>query len=618
MNIAKILNRVEQEVYSAFFYTPPIFPGAMSYYLRNPRYVYTAGAWDDIDTFLKITDDLTKRADLYGVVLIPYEAGYWFQPVSRELFGCKSSSPPGAACIFYDKNECRALLSSELEMPVFESSHAGNSCVSGMALDVTEEEYAENIRKIKEYIRDGHTYQINYTARASFGLEKSIAELFIDTIANQSAAYTCCIHLEDEFIVSFSPELFFSTDYNTITCRPMKGTVKRGACLQEDRNIREALLNDEKNLAENVMIVDLLRNDLGRICEPGSVRVEQLFDVESYETLFQLTSTVKGELQNKPLSSIIANLFPCGSITGAPKIRSMEIIAELEKSPRRMYTGSVGLVSCSYAVFNIAIRTLHIVKKGYQCEMGLGGGIVWDSTDENEFEELLLKGSFLTAGEKPLRLIESLRYDEDGYFLLEEHLERLEKAAAYFLFSYDRNRAQNLLEETAGQCAETEVYKVRLVMDKWGQMSAESTPIHPPGCVDVLVRKSRRSHNRKYYKHKTTFRPWDRYLDESRNKGFFEVVFCDEDERLLEGAFTNIFIVLGTQIVTPPGSMPVLEGCFRRMLIEKGAAAERKISVSDLKTADAVFLGNSVRKSVQVATVTYEGRTIWSLQRKHE
>jgi para-aminobenzoate synthetase/4-amino-4-deoxychorismate lyase len=256
-------------------------------------------------------------------------------------------------------------------------------------------------------------------------------------IDSQPVQYSAFLHGENWQILSFSPELFFRLKDHRIVTRPMKGTARRGADLMEDENIAHWLQNDLKNRSENVMIVDLMRNDLGRICEYGSVRVDRLFAVEKYETLFQMTSEVSGTLRPGVRSSdIFASLFPCGSVTGAPKHRTMEIIQELEGGPRGVYTGAIGFFSpAREAVFSVPIRT--VVLENNRGAMGVGSGIVIDSRAEEEYRECLLKFEFLTRCEESFQLLESILWN-DGYSFLPLHLERMESSAAYFGFNFDR------------------------------------------------------------------------------------------------------------------------------------------------------------------------------------
>ncbi|MCD6116763.1 aminodeoxychorismate synthase component I [bacterium] len=600
MKIVDILNFVENNEYSAFFYTPAIYPEAESVFLKNPDYILTARSWEEIDSVLDQADTYSKREDLTGVALLPYEAGYNFQPVDLEKFRKHIDSVPSVKFMFYNRKNTVRVSSRSLDYKDAPEISDRIYRIDNYRLDVSKDEYVRNIRKIKDYIENGETYQINYTVRALFDLNGDLSSLFLNTVFHQSARYTSFINLKDEYILSFSPELFFETDYSNIKCKPMKGTLKRGSNHHEDMLIEKGMSKDEKNFAENVMIVDLLRNDLGRISKTDKVKVEKLFEMEKYETLYQLTSTVKGELKERKLSTIIKNLFPCGSITGAPKIRSMEIISELEKSLRSIYTGSIGLILKGKAVFNIAIRTLRIDKQNMSGEMGLGGGIVWDSIAEEEYKEALLKGKFLMPAEK-FEILESILFENGECFLLDLHLERMKKSADYFLFYYDEKKVRDILESAITEFRKDNIYKVRVLLDKWGDVTTDYQEIRDDiSNVDIVVSFSQRTEKKQFLFHKTTFRPWDTELKSAREKGFFEVIFCDKNSRVLEGAFTNIFLEKNGKIFTPALDSVILNGCYRQHLIKTCGVIEKDIFIDDLKNADRVFLGNSVRKKIYV------------------
>ena len=336
-----------------------------------------------------------------------------------------------------------------------------------VALEMPEQEYCAKIRRIKEYIAAGETYQVNFTDRVRMAAEMSADVAFGTLLREQPVPYSALLSVEGQHILSLSPELFFRIEGGGIVTRPMKGTMPRGLDCAEDRAAAARLSSDEKNRAEHVMIVDLLRNDLGRICEMGSVRVEDIFSVERYRTLLQMTSNVSGRLRGG-LSryEIFKAMFPGGSITGAPKIRTMEIIREMERGPRGVYTGAIGFMSPDGgAVFNVAIRTL--VMKDGEARMGVGGGIVADSEPRDEYRECLLKASFLHRGWNDFQLIETMLWD-GGFFLLDMHLDRLEDSAAYFDFPCDRADAAARLAAETGAFRAGCRYRVRLLLDAAG------------------------------------------------------------------------------------------------------------------------------------------------------
>jgi para-aminobenzoate synthetase/4-amino-4-deoxychorismate lyase len=416
--------------------------------------------------------------------------------------------------------------------------------------------------------------------------------------------YSAFLHAENWQILSFSPELFFRLKDHRMTTRPMKGTARRGADLVEDENIAYWLQNDLKNRSENVMIVDLMRNDLGRICEYGSVRVDQLFAVEKYETLFQMTSEVSGTLRPGVRSSdIFASLFPCGSVTGAPKHRTMEIIQELESGPRGVYTGAIGFFSpAREAVFSVPIRT--VVLENNCGAMGVGSGIVIDSQAEEEYRECLLKFEFLTRREETFQLLESILWN-DGYSFLPLHLERMESSAAYFGFNFNRTSIFEALEDVGKRLACGARTKVRVLLERSGAVKITHTPVaEQTGSGTVTISTIRVSSSDRFLRHKTTRRQlYDRLYEEALRRGEDEVLFLNERSKVTEGAISNVFIEKDGQWFTPP-ECGLLPGIYRRHLLEtKPAAAERVLHLEDLASADAVYICNAVRGCRRVTVV---------------
>jgi para-aminobenzoate synthetase/4-amino-4-deoxychorismate lyase len=344
------------------------------------------------------------------------------------------------------------------------------------------------------------------------------------------------------------------------------------------------------------MIVDLLRNDLGRLCEFGSVRVDQLCAVERYETLFQMTSQISGTLRSgvRP-RDLFASLFPCGSITGAPKHRTMQIIHELERGPRGVYTGAIGFFSPQReAVFSVPIRT--VVLEGQSGTMGVGSGIVIDSQADDEFRECLLKSEFLTQREESFQLIESLLW-QDGYPLLALHLERLESSARYFGFAFERSAILSALDATARQLSGARS-KVRLLLDRTGAISVtHSLVAESKGPGKIKISDLRVASTDRFLRHKTTRRRlYEQQYEQARREGFDEVLFRNEHGELTEGAISNLFIEKDGQWLSPPLSCGLLPGVYRRHLLETlPHATERVLRMEDLASADAIYLCNAVR-----------------------
>ncbi|MBS1822696.1 MAG: aminodeoxychorismate synthase component I [Acidobacteria bacterium] len=468
-----------------------------------------------------------------------------------------------------------------------------------LPLDVAEVDYARSIERIKRYIEAGDTYQVNFTDAVTVRLPYSAAQTFAALAAAQPVGYSALLHVEERHILSHSPELFFRADADgRIVTKPMKGTMPRGLDIDGDVAQAARLAADEKNRAEHIMIVDLLRNDLGRICRMGSVRVEELFAVERYRTLLQMTSTIAGQMRaGLGWYEVFRALFPSGSITGAPKIRTMEIIRELERSPRGVYTGAIGHIApTGEAAFNVAIRTL-VVENGV-ARMGVGGGVVADSSPEAEYRECQLKASFLTSSRIEFQLIETMLADEGGIELLGEHLDRLAASAAYFDFAFERRAVEAQVEACVQGLPRDARWRVRMVLSASGE-AAFSHALLEEGPAEIAVRFAASTVNsgNVFLRHKTTRRElYDRELARAREDGFDEVLFLNERGELTEGAISTLFVRSGGRLLTPPLVCGVLPGVLRRhILATEPGAEERVLLPGDLYAAEAVFLGNSVR-----------------------
>jgi len=601
MKITEILKYIEENTNSAFFYTPNLYEEGKSYFFKKPYKILKGKTKPEVKRILDQVDELSHHPNLLGLVTIPYEIGYYFQPkeIKNSYLGKTELK-----FLFYEKNNVEIIDSNDLSFENTEKYFQSTYNIKNLELDITQSEYVKKISKIKDYIAKGDTYQINFTTNAKFEFDGKIIPLFLNGIFNQSAGYSVLINYKNEFILSFSPELFFRTDYETIYSKPMKGTLKRKGNPDEDKKLANLLLHDEKNLAENVMIVDLMRNDIGKIAITDSVKVDMLYEVEKYETLYQLTSTVTGKLKENRLSDILENLFPSGSITGAPKIRSMKIIAELEKSPRNLYTGSIGLITSGNAIFNIPIRTVNINKLTKKGELGLGSGIVWDSDAENEYEEVLLKGKFISNPPQYFELLETILFENGEYYLLDYHLQRLKEAAEYFLFKLDQEKLITELRDLKKGFVNGKKYKARLLLNKWGNLNIECEEIIPiTNSTKIILSNLNRCSIDKFLFHKTTFRPWDKQLRSAKKKGFDEVLFVNEKKELLEGAITNLIIEKDGKFFTPPINLGILNGCYRQFLLDNNKCEEKLLKVNDLKNADKIILSNSVRKEIFVSEI---------------
>jgi para-aminobenzoate synthetase/4-amino-4-deoxychorismate lyase len=498
---------------------------------------------------------------------------------------------------------------------------------------LTEAEYIQRIARIHEWIRAGDVYQLNFTAPFSIEAPGSIAAHYARLRSRQPVDYGAFLHCQPgRHILSFSPELFFRvanggahSSERRITTRPMKGTAPRGRTTREDREISDWLHGDAKNRSENVMIVDLVRNDLSRIARTGSVRVEELFSVERYPTLWQMTSTVSAELRPEVgFHDIFRALFPCGSVTGAPKVRAMQLIAEIEDAPRGVYTGAIGFFSPQQTVFNVAIRTLEL--SDARGSMGAGSGVVIDSDPAAEFRECLLKAKFLSGpgnrttspiGENApivsqpdkFSLIETMLWD-GSYPLLELHLDRLQDSAEYFDFSCDRAAVRAALKDHARQFADQDFVnsvprsprRVRLLMvGEDGQVQIGSEALSPPAEPErigrVTISSVRTDPADAMLYHKTTHRPlYSRAFEQATREGFDDVLFLNLRGEVTEGAISNVFVVNGDHWSTPPVECGLLAGVYRRHLLEtRPEIEERILFIDDLRSTDAIYLANAVR-----------------------
>jgi para-aminobenzoate synthetase / 4-amino-4-deoxychorismate lyase len=450
--------------------------------------------------------------------------------------------------------------------------------------------FAEKFVRTQRYIVDGDVYQINLSYRADLTVLGDPLAAYARLRESGQGGWSAVVHNGGQWLLSTSPELFFRLSNGAIEARPMKGTAKRSADPEEDRLAAEALRRDPKELAENVMIVDLLRNDISRLAKRGSVHVPELFTVETYPTLHTLTSTVRAEIRDEcDAVDVLRTLFPCGSITGAPKIRAMEIIDELETDERGPYSGSIGWISPDgEAEFNVAIRTIAI--DGGHAEVGLGAAIVADSTLDGEWEECRTKGAFITAHAQAFDLIETMRFEPGlGVPRLELHLARLEASARTFGFSFDQRRIRQALASIAG--AAPSVVRLLLAPDGAPRVEVKPAPVFPQGGAKVALAPLPVDPRDFRLRHKTTLRNF--YDDARAGAGADEVIFVDADGFITEGSFTNVFVERDGVLVTPPTSRGLLPGVLRAELLASGRAREGDLKPADLERG--FFLGNAVR-----------------------
>ena len=593
-----IIKQVTDNLYSAFFYTPSIYAKSSSFLFLNPSEIIPVYEKSDLETSLKLVDKYLKK-DLTGYCLLEYEAGYLLEEKFEKFL-------PGEKrklmqFFFFDKENVKKIKSDKID---FGEIDVDAFSISEFKLNTSKTKYTGDIKKIKEYISAGDTYQVNYTIKGKFNFNGSYPNFFKNLLFNQSARYSTFINNGESFIISLSPELFFVTDQKDILTKPMKGTLRRSYEPKSDLLKAGELEKSGKNRAENIMIVDLLRNDLGKICKYESVKTEKEFSVEKYESLFQMVSNVKGKLKSKvELSGIIKNIFPSGSVTGAPKIRTMEIIKELEVEERGIYTGAVGIINKNSSAVNVAIRTIKIDKENEKGEVGLGSGIVWESEPEKEYEETIMKSEFLTSPVNPFKLIETMLVENGNVFLLEAHLERLKKSAQYFLFIYNEKNIREILDTELAELSSYLKYKLRLSLDKWGKINIEiSSIVELPKLIKVAVSDIRINSRNTFQYFKTTNRMiYNEEYEKYKSKDFFDVIFLNEKEEVAEGSITNIFIKKNDVWLTPHSSSGILPGIYRNYFININTEIEETIlTLNDLLLAEELKLVNSVRKELSV------------------
>jgi len=548
---------------------------------REPLETFAVHRIEDVIPTLEEIERQVNLHDLYAVGYISYEASPAFDSALRVR-----DSGPTPLVWFGLFNE-----PEEIDLPSLPTEYD----LGEWTPSVSREDYNSAIKSIKELIAAGRTYQVNYTIRLTSSFSGDPWGLFIDLNRAQNAHYGAYIDIGDACICSASPELFFELTGEELVSRPMKGTVERGLTLVEDKVQAEWLHNSPKNRAENVMIVDMIRNDMGRVSQIGTVHVPRLFDVERYPTVWQMTSTVHSRTAAS-FSEILAALFPCASITGAPKVSTMDIISGLESSSRGVYTGCIGYISPGRrAQFNVAIRTVVINRQDAVAEYGVGGGIVWDSTAADEYQECQIKALVLTERRPSFKLLESILWSPDeGYFLLEEHLRRLVDSALYFDFQLDLPAIQRSLEAPDLHLDDQPV-KVRLTVDKDGAIEIESLPISLLGPARLSLASEPIKSDNVFLYHKTTHRN----VYEAAKRGHNDcddVLLWNEKGEITETTIANIIVEMDGILYTPPVASGLLAGVFRGSLLQQAAIKERVITLDDVVRSDSLYVISSVRK----------------------
>jgi len=648
--------------------------------LRDPCRLLTATTPDQVPALLGEVE-AEQRAGRFVAGYMSYEAGAAF---GLTVKSAAPDSPPLAWMAVYRPES--ALVVSSAEWRHYLDGTDTSEVAQTLAeveprLSVSRDEYIEAIARVREFIAAGDTYQVNYTVRGRYELVRGgpnpadapgvdgasrpteaaglidPLDYFLALVIRQPVPYAAYLDLGDAQVISLSPELFLRRDGDRLESRPMKGTRPRGGTHAADVALAFELAETEKERAENLMIVDMVRNDLGRVCRTGSIQVPVLYAVEPYRTVWQMVSTVTGDVHPRAgLARVMEAVFPGASITGAPKYHTMEIIAALETEPRDVYTGALG---CFFPggdfTCNIAIRT--IIHRDGRCRLGTGSGVVWDAVAEAEYEETLAKAAFATppaadswrpdplarlratgrprktemclfetilleagdvgsAPHNPATPVPGARVNQNPvakppsvslsrFTFLEEHLDRLAASAAAFDYPFDREAALNLLASLAG--AHTEPLVIRLKLDSRGDLSRsmrdlQRWPASTPGeTAALLVSPFRTDPGDPLLHHKTSLRGfYDREYRRAAGLGCLDALFLNRLDRITEGSITNIAARFDDSWVTPPVEDGLLPGIWRADFIESHGARERSLSLAELLSADEIVVGNSVRGSALV------------------
>lgn len=505
---------------------------------------------------------------------VAYEAGHAFFP-KKETKPVELTTPFLHFYIFKSLNKVQTKKLLPLSEPTL-FAYENDTCW---------EEYRSRQEQIQSLIHSGEFYQLNQTYQKKFRSNLFPLELYDSLREQQKTKYSAFLDFDEYQILSFSPELFFQKQGEKITTEPMKGT----APLSESR---EYLAQDEKSRAENLMIVDLLRNDLGRLAQPGSVKVEELFRVQKLSTVYQMTSKISAQIDpDTGVREIFQSLFPCGSITGAPKWSAMKQIAQSESSPRGYYTGALGYFDGEgNGCFNVAIRTL-VHQRGFY-HMGVGGGIVSDSLSTKEWVEANLKARFVRKLNSHFQIIETFLYDGKQFRNLEDHIRRLTTSATYFDFEFDEKKLTQQLQTLQLSVPQ----KIQLQLSWNGEMQISQSDVFKPFSHQVTVASERVFSQDIFRQHKTTQRElYERGWEKAQAEGFYDVLFLNENDELVEGSRHNIFLKKDGEWFTPPVSAGALPGIERSHALRDLPAQEKTLTLKDVQEAEEILLTNSVR-----------------------
>lgn len=569
--------------------------------------------------------DSARQSGQCAVFALDYEAGGLIEPAVQDGHPGKppiAGVPRGYVWIFPEvcwltQAEADAWLQGGNDVML-------SGCIRGTpALD--QSAYNEKLHPIRQAIADGEVYQINFTFPIDVSLYGDPAQVFLRLAQAQPTAQAVYMDMPEYQVLSLSPELFFSVEHDRITVRPMKGTASRLADKVADQAQAEALRASDKNRAENLMIVDLLRNDLGRVAVAGSVSVDALFDIEAYPTVHQMTSTVSARLQTRSLEDLIRGLFPCGSVTGAPKIAAMKKISAWEGAPRGLYTGTIGWATRAQIRANVAIRSLVLdppandstsIRTGV---LGVGSGIVWDSDPAEEYAECLLKSDFLVRPDPGFTLFETLCLELPPEELLDTlplvevyprvrwHVARLAQSSYAMGFVFNSAAFEHCLWQVKAEIRQKQgasntmrAFRVRVDLSHGGVLTASWAPLPPVAeRVALIWSDSRLQRDDPLLRHKTSARGvYDAAIEQAMAQQAFDAIFCNEQGEVCEGARSSIFVREGQRLLTPPVRCGLLPGVLRAMLLNHGEASEAVLSVNDIKAASRegrLRVGNALR-----------------------
>lgn len=550
----------------------------------NPLEILSVMRTEDVVPALEYAEKRANAEGLWAAGYIAYEAAPAFDPAIKAHAGCEL---PLLWMGIFPQPELAQLPRPPSKNPIPQYRWQSS---------IARADYDDAIARIHTLISAGDAYQVNYTLRLRAAIGEAPENLFLRMIDANKPAHGAWLDCGNFVVCSASPELFFRLDGEHISSRPMKGTTDRGLTNAGDLVRANDLAASGKDRSENVMIVDMVRNDLSRVARIGSVTAPALFALERYPTLWQMTSTVEARTQ-APVRDILRALFPPASTTGAPKIRATQIIAETENAARGVYTGCIGYIAPDRkAQFNVAIRTAVVDRASGTVEYGVGSGIVRDSTSRTEYDECLLKARIVTGTQPAFDLLETLLWEpEAGYFLLDEHLRRLADSANYFGLPVNVPSVRRQLDELAATFS-SEARRVRLLVDRDGRISCESTTLSIPdrsvrlavaaNPIDVTDRfLYNKTTHRQVYDHAKAARP---YCD--------DVVLWNARGEVTETTIANIVVELDGQKYTPPVECGLLPGVFRARLLASGEISERRIRIEDLPRASRIWTINSVRR----------------------